>query len=161
MNALEKLREVTNTIATADNGLKLVDAWALAGRLLSRFPVDPAESARVLKEKDHSGLDAIVSRLENPAPKPAPAPSREISEADMKAAMRAFHKRLKLARLAEESKLGGRYTSAGKRSDIDAIIPPTEFPKEVWAALVRAGRLIDRGQGFYADADNPPPPPTP
>lgn len=159
MNALEKLREVTDAIAAADNGLKIVDSWALAGRLLSRFPVDAAESARVLKEKDHAGLDRLVHGLENPTPKAPPRPTREVSEGDMKAAMRAFHKRLKLTRLDDESKLGGRYTSSGRKSQVDAIIPPNDFPQDVWDALVRAGRLTPVGKGFYADADNPPPKP--
>lgn len=158
MNALEKLREVTNSIATADNGLKIVDAWALAGRLLSRFPVDATESARVLKDKDHPGLDRMVFALENPQPKAASDSSIEVSDADMKAAMRAFHKRLKLTRLDDESRLGGRHLSGGRKSDVDAIQPPNEFSKEVWKALVAAGRLKPVGKGFYADADNEPKP---
>lgn len=159
MNALEKLREVTDSIATADSGLKIVDAWALAGRLLSRFPVDPTESARVLKEQDHAGLDRLVHALEHPAPKQSPKPAQDVSESDMKAAMRAFHKRLKLTRLDDESRLGGRYTSGGRTSKVDAIMPPTEFPPHIWDALVAAGRLKPVGKGFYADADNPPKPP--
>ncbi|MAY75388.1 MAG: hypothetical protein CMJ31_11855 [Phycisphaerae bacterium] len=65
--------------------------------------------------------------------------------------MRAFKKRLKLARLNDESKLGGRYTSGGKKSKIDAIEPPTEFGPEVWRALAAEGRLRHTGQGFYAE----------
>jgi len=156
MNALEKLREVTDSIATADNGLKIVDAWALASRLITRFPVDAAESARVFKEQDHPGLDRLVHALEHPAPKQAPKPKRDISDADMKAAMRAFHKRLKLTRLDDESKLGGRYTSGGRVSKVDAIMPPNDFPPDVWQALAQAGRLKPVGKGFYADAENEP-----
>lgn len=159
MNALEKLREVTDSIASADNGLKIVDGWTLAGRLLSRFPVDATESARVLKAQDHAGLDRLVHALENPAPKQTAKPTQDVSEADMKAAMRAFHKRLKLTRLDDESKLGGRYTSGGRVSKVDAIEPPKDFPPHVWDALVAAGRLKPVGKGFFADADNPPKPP--
>ena len=68
--------------------------------------------------------------------------------------MHAFRKRLKLARLNDESKLGGRYTSGGKRSGIDAVQPPGEYPDRVWKALVQAGRLVDAGGGFYADAED-------
>lgn len=153
MNALEKLREVTDTIGSSKNGLQIVDAWALAGRLLGRFPVDPGESGRVLAEKDHAGLDTLVRSLENPessAPEGIPS---SVTEGDMTAAMKAFRKRLKLARLDQESKLGGRYTSGGKRSGIDAIRPPTEFPPEVWKALEAAGRLRHTGGGLYAEAE--------
>jgi hypothetical protein len=159
MNALEKLREVTDSIAKADNGLKIVDAWALASRLIARFPVDAAESARVFKAKDHAGLDRLVHALEHPAPKAPAKPTLEVTDADMKAAMRAFHKRLKLTRLDDESRLGGRYTSGGRKSQADAIEPPKDFPREVWDALVQAGRLKPMGKGFYADAENQPKPP--
>lgn len=147
MNALEKLRQVVGEIQSGK------DAWPLAQRLLQRFPIDTGESARILKERDVVGLDALVERLENPQPKQIDtkaAPS-DVSEKEMAAAMRAFRKRLKLARLADESKLGGRYTSGGRRSEIDAIQPPHEFPAEVWRALVAAGQLKHTGQGFYAE----------
>lgn len=150
MNALEKLREVTDTIAKPKNGLALVDAWSLASRLLSRFPVDRVAAEHAVKQRDHAALDAIVSALEHPPVKARPdAPP--VTDADMKAAMRAFHKRLKLTRLDQESKLGGRYTSAGKKSDVDAILPPDDFPGHVWDALVEAGRLKPVGHGFYAE----------
>lgn len=151
MNALEKLREVTDTIGTSTNGLQIVDAWALAGRLLGRFPVDPAESKRVLAEKDHAGLDAMVRSLENPGSEPPARIPDSVTEGDMIAAMKAFRKRLKLTRLDQESKLGGRYTSGGKQSGINAIKPPTEFPPEVWKALVASGKLRDTGGGLYAE----------
>ena len=148
MNALEKLREVTDTIGTATNGLVIVDSWTLVGRLLSRFPVDKQESARVLAAKDHAGLNALVTELENPRPVRADA---GVSDGDMQAALKAFRKRFKLTRLDQESKLGGRYTSGGKKSDIDAIIPPSEFAPEVWRALEAAGKLRAAGGGFYAE----------
>lgn len=155
MNAIEKLREVTDTIGSAKNGLVLVDSWALAGRLLSRFPVDQAQAGAVLKSKDHAGLDAIVRGLEQPVVKTvAEAPKVTVTEADMQAAMRAFRKRLKLTRLDEESKLGGRYVSGGKKSGIEAIAPPNDFPPAVWKALVAAGRLREAGPGFLADVES-------
>lgn len=149
MNALEKLREVTDTIGTSKNGLQIVDAWALAGRLLTRFPVDAGESRRVLSEKDHLRLDALVRGLENPAPKVQAGAG--VSEGDMTAALKAFRKRLKLTRLDQESKLGGRYTSGGKKSDINAIVPPTEFATDVWRALEDAGKLRRVGGGMYEE----------
>lgn len=158
MNAVEKLRQVTDTIGSATNGLVIVDSWALAGRLLSRLPVDAGEAARVVKGQDHTGLEAMVAGLEGGRPEsPAGSKSgddatdREVPEAEMVAAMRAFRKRLRLARLDQESKLGGRYTSGGKKSGIEAIVPPNDFPAGVWRALARAGRLRDTGSGYYAE----------
>lgn len=149
MNALEKLRETTDAITAAAEPMKIMDQWTLAGRLLSRFPVDQSEADRVLRERDAAGLDALVDALEHPAKKTT-QPAVKVSEDEMSHALKAFRKRLKLARLADESKLGGRYTSGGRKSGIDAIEPPHEFSPEVWKALVSAGQLKDTGGGFYA-----------
>lgn len=151
MNALEKLREVTDTIGRSTNGPTIVDSWTLAGRLLERFPVDPAERKRLLAAKDHPALDAMVSGLENPAPKAAADNEPPVTEGDMTAAMKAFRKRLKLTRLDQESKLGGRCTTGGKKSDVDAILPPNDFPPRVWKALEAAGKLTHTGSGFYME----------
>ena len=149
MNALEKLRETTDAIVAAAAPMKILDQWTLAGRLLSRFPVDMAEAERVLRERDAAGLDGLVAGIERPATK-QDAPTVSVSEDEMSHALKAFRKRLKLARLADESKLGGRYTSGGRKSKIDAIEPPAEYGTEVWKALARAGKLKDTGGGFYS-----------
>lgn len=151
MNALEKVRSIVNEIRAMNNPMKLLDQWALTGRLLSRMPTDQAAVAAAVKARDLDALDAIVTALENPSPQSTPkAFSAEVSQTDMEAALKAFKKRLKLARLADESKLGGHYTTGGKQSQIDAIVAPTEFRPEVWKALEQAGRLKYTGQGFYA-----------
>lgn len=73
-----------------------------------------------------------------------------ISEEQLKRALGAFKKRLKLTRLDQESKLGGRRpTTSGKKSDIVGIVPPTDFPPAVWQELARQGRLKSVGGGFY------------
>jgi len=63
--------------------------------------------------------------------------------------MKAFKKRLKLARLDDESTLGRGPMSGGKSSSIVAIMPPNQYPKAVWDALVEQGRLKYSGQGLY------------
>ena len=169
MNAVQKLRSVADDIAAAAEPLKVVDGWALAGRLLARMPVDQGEVGRVVSEKDVEGLDALVRGLESPGgaggSAGAGASAREdagggagpgegggeggYEAATLQAAMKAFKKRLKLGRLADESRLGGRYTSGGRASKIDAIRPPSEFEDGVWRQLAREGRLVDMKQGFY------------
>ncbi len=150
MNIVQKLRSMVGEIGKAQ-GKKLDEAWALVERILGRVPVDQEEGARVVKERDVAGLDILVAKLENPqAEAPKPKAGDQVSEGDMDAALKAFKKRLKLARLSDESRLGNRYTTGGRKSEIDAIIAPTEWPKEVWDALVEAGRLQYTGQGFYA-----------
>lgn len=75
---------------------------------------------------------------------PPPTPEQ------LKSALKAFRKRLKLTRLDDESRLTSRNPmSAGKKSEIAAILPPREFPREVWQELARQGKLRDTGRGFY------------
>lgn len=148
MNLVQKLRQMVGEVQTARGGA-LDDAWSLVGRLLGRMPVDQAEVERVCAGRDLAGLDALVSALESPAPAPG-GPVGEEVQRQMAPALKAFRKRLKLARLNDESKLGGRRLSGGKRSQIDAIIPPTDYPRAVWDALVASGDLKDAGGGFFA-----------
>jgi hypothetical protein len=84
-----------------------------------------------------------------PAVPDAPKADPEV----MKAAMKAFRKRLKFARLDAESRLGVRPTTTGRKAEIDAIIAPSDYPRSVWEALVAAGRLRSEGGGFYALVD--------
>lgn len=155
MNAIQKLRQLHTEIAESGDGLKIVDAWATVARLLPRATTDAAEAQRVLSEKDAEGLGRMIDAIENPVPK-ASTSQAEATHEEKKAALRAFHKRLKLARLNDESKLGGRLMTGGKKSEIDAVEAPREFPPRVWKALVADGTLRDTGGGFYADASDRP-----
>lgn len=74
----------------------------------------------------------------------------------LKAAFKAFRKRLKLTRLEEESKLSRRPTTTGQGSAIVAIVPPTGFPQAVWEELVRQGKLKKAEQGMYELIENNP-----
>lgn len=64
-------------------------------------------------------------------------------------ALKAFKKRLKLARLDDESRLGGHYTTSGSRSGIVGIAPPSQYPPTVWDELVQLGKLRSSGGGAY------------
>ncbi|MFQ5492043.1 MAG: hypothetical protein ACE5GE_15100 [Phycisphaerae bacterium] len=68
---------------------------------------------------------------------------------ELRRAMKAFKKRLKLSRLDAESALGRGAMTSGSRSGIVAITPPHQYPKAVWDELVRQGRLKYVGQGLY------------
>lgn len=84
----------------------------------------------------------------DPAPGAAPAPGAPIPPETLKSAMKAFKKRLKLTRLDHESRLGHGPMSSGKKAEVDAIVPPREFPMAVWAELVAQGKLRNTGQGY-------------
>ncbi len=76
-------------------------------------------------------------------------PDGSLTKETLQRAMKAFKKRLKLARLDDESRLGRDPLSKGGRSGICAVQPPEQYPAEVWEALVQKGRLRSLGQGLY------------
>ena len=82
---------------------------------------------------------------------PSDAPTPE----ELRRAMKAFKKRLKLTRLDDESSLGHGPMTGGRASGVVAIMPPNQYPRAVWDALVEKGRLRYEGQGLYQIADPP------
>lgn len=81
----------------------------------------------------------------------SPAPSSPaIGEETLKQALHAFKKRLKLTRLDQESSLGAhKPMTGGKKTEGLGIMPPNQFPREVWRELARQGKIKDMGGGFY------------
>jgi hypothetical protein len=71
------------------------------------------------------------------------------TEEDLKKALKAFKKRLKLARLDDDSKIGHGPMSAGGREKIVSMQPPAGFGKDIWEELVEKGFLKRDGVGFY------------
>ena len=80
---------------------------------------------------------------------PAAENEAPLDPAEVKRAIKAFKKRLKLTRLNDESKLGRNPLTSGKKSDVVAIMPPHQYPVAIWQELIRRGRLKDAGNGFY------------
>jgi len=68
---------------------------------------------------------------------------------ELKAAMKAFRKRLKLTCLDDQSRIGVGPMSSGRASGIVGITPPDQYPDSVWEELARQGRLRDIGDGQY------------
>lgn len=81
--------------------------------------------------------------------------SGEITPQELKQAMKAFKKRLKLTRLDAESTLGGGPLSGGRPSGIVAIEPPRQYPRAVWEKLVELGKLRRAGGGLYELVEEP------
>jgi hypothetical protein len=76
-------------------------------------------------------------------------PSDPPTAQDLKAAFKAFKRRLKLTRLDAESNIAGGPLSSGRGSGIVAIMPPNQFPQTVWDELVKQGKIKHAGQGTY------------
>ena len=70
------------------------------------------------------------------------------SQEEMRKALKAFKKRLKMTQLDDDSKLGhSRLTKGAAR--IVSIQPPAGFGREIWEELADAGYLKRDGIGFY------------
>jgi hypothetical protein len=68
------------------------------------------------------------------------------TDEELKRALKAFKKRLKLTKLDEES---GLSRGGGKKSGITGITPPTGHPPGIWEELVSKGKLKrDMGNTF-------------
>lgn len=74
---------------------------------------------------------------------PVPTPQ------ELKAALKAFKKRLKLTCLDDQSRIGVGPMSSGRQSGIVAITPPDQYPDAVWEELARQGKLRRAGSGLY------------
>ncbi|MFO0907315.1 MAG: hypothetical protein U0794_02955 [Isosphaeraceae bacterium] len=68
------------------------------------------------------------------------------TEEERKRAFKAFKKRLKLARLDDESGL----SRGSKTSRIGGITPPAGHPPGIWDELVAEGKLRPEGNGIYS-----------
>ena len=72
-----------------------------------------------------------------------------LSAENLKRAMKAFKKRLKLTRLDDESSLGHGSKDKSRGSGIVAVTPPNQYPQQVWDKLVEMGKLRSAGSGLY------------
>jgi len=72
-----------------------------------------------------------------------------LEEPNLKRALRAFRRKIKTLRRDDESRIGSRYTTTGRPSNICAITPPHDYPAPVWEKLVELKRLKRAGQGTF------------
>jgi hypothetical protein len=80
---------------------------------------------------------------------PSPVAAQPISPDTLKNALHAFKKRLKLTRLEEESRLGSKVLTGGRKSATVAIQPPRDYPQAVWNELASQGKIKTYGSGLY------------
>ena len=67
---------------------------------------------------------------------------------DLRKALKAFRKKLKMMQLEDDSKLG-HSPLTGPRSAVVAIQPPAGFGREIWDELSQKGFLKHEGGGMY------------
>ncbi|MBO6514352.1 MAG: hypothetical protein JJ974_10345 [Phycisphaerales bacterium] len=152
MNLSQKIRDTETKLRSMSDPMKQLDSWQLLERLLGRMPVDQSELARIIKERDAIGLDDMIRRLEDPeAFQTKEEPLPEFTQSELNDALRAFRHRIKFKKLDDESKISQRNLTGGKKAQIDSMQPPgaSEFDPLIWKVLVKEGRLVYDGQGFY------------
>ena len=152
---LAEVEAKVDAIAAAD-AASAGPQWGALHKALLKAKVDPHAIMRLVTARDLAQAQLMLRWLQGEEIEVAAPAAPEAPKVDpdvMKAAMKAFRKRLKLARLDAESRLGVRPTTSGKKAGIDAIIAPSDYPRSVWEALVAAGRLRSEGGGFYALVD--------
>jgi hypothetical protein len=69
------------------------------------------------------------------------------TDEELKRALKAFKKRLKLTKLDDES---GLSRGGGKKSGITGITPPAGHPQGIWEELVAKGLLKRDMSGTYS-----------
>ncbi len=147
---LNEADEIRSTLSAERVGPE----WGVMQRLLAKAGAESSTIARAVATRDLELIDRLIAKIRDPEldidPPEAPTgETPEIPEDVLRDAMRAYRKRVKLTRLDHESKLARSPLSSGKDADFDAIIPPNQFPPEVWRALADRGELESTGQGFY------------
>jgi hypothetical protein len=73
----------------------------------------------------------------------------QFSPEELKGALKAFKKRLRILRRDDESAFTRGAMTGGRQSGIAAVKPPHQFPREIWEELVRQGKLRYAGDGLY------------
>ena len=71
------------------------------------------------------------------------------TEEELKKALKAFKKRLKLMRLDDDSRIGHGPMSGGGKEKVMSMQPPLGFGREIWEELADKGFLKRDGVGFY------------
>lgn len=146
-----RLNELLAAIRATGDPRRAAAEWKQAFNLLKKTDLPANRVANVVAMR---GVDQLAELIDTLAGPPEVAEEDRPDEETCKAALKAFRKRLKLTRLDDESQIDSRnHLSKGATSEIDSIIPPHEWPAEVWQELARQGKLRALGKGFYELAE--------
>jgi len=169
------LRDLRETIMHLEADPEAGRLWGDAQHALMKTRADRKEIMRLIASRDIGRLKQMLEALESGRTQPPPPPGASpdappgadagdgagseseppVDPGELRRAMQAFRRRLKLQRLDDESRLTVKPMTSGRHSEIAAIIPPREFADAIWRELARRGDLVDMGQGFYRLAEEP------
>ena len=174
---IQRLHEIISDLAVESDKGKSASLWKAAGMTLAKTSYDSLKAARVIADRNVEALAKIVTELTARAKEPRPAapgpaatatavaiaatvrvtptapttsPAAGPPSADeLKSALRAFKKRLKVTRLDSESAISSRALTGGQKSGIVAIAPPSDYRRECWEILATEGKIKRAGGGLY------------
>jgi len=118
--------------------------WSQASSAFSRAEANDEDLELAIEAQDIELFGEVIEGWQSG--------DRVLPEGDrliLKRAIKSFRKRLKLTMLDDSSGLGGGPMSGGRGTDIVGVTPPEHYPAEVWAALVRQGRLVADRWGTF------------
>lgn len=180
---IDQARALLATLATDPTGPSSGPKWKSLHTLLKKAPCDQMRLARFIAERNVEAMRKVLDEVAAapppaprqpayapsadgtpPPPRPSPPPLVQVraekpTPQQLKTALAAFKKRLKLTKLEQESRLGRSPLTSGAKSNIIAILPPNPnlYPKIYWEELEKQGQIRNTGGGFYELVDKPKP----
>jgi hypothetical protein len=141
---ITRLRDLVARIAAGLDPAAADAAWAEAETAVNAAGAgEEAAIALPVLERDANAVAALVAAWDA---KTTPLATED--QAVLRRAMNAYKKRLKLTRADDEYSSSRNPLSRGTSSSILGVRPPDQFTADVWALLVRHGRLRDGGHGL-------------
>ena len=123
--------------------------WRQAYNLLKKTSAAGNHLDNVVGSRDVTELAAVIDGLRVGTSAQPAAATPAIDEAILKAAMKAFRRRLKFDQLDEDSKIDMRDPMSKGATKVTAIEPPREWGPEVWDELARRGAIRRVGKALY------------
>jgi hypothetical protein len=139
-----RLRTAAERLAAGADGAEADAIWREAFRSVEAAGADEVEDVALpVMEKSLPDLQALLARWDA-----GKAPLPEWDKEVLKRAMKAWKRRLEITRGDDEITGGRNPLSRGASSSITGVKGPERYPPDVWALLVKQGKLRDAGHGL-------------
>jgi hypothetical protein len=140
----ERLRALQRALEAAGSEAEAERLWAEADAAVRDAEAEEeAEIALPVWDRDIDAVGRLLRAWDE-----GKAPLSAWDKAVLKRAFTAFKKRLRLTRIDDSSTSALNPLSHGRDSSIVGVRPPEQYTPDVWAALVRQGKLRDSGGGL-------------
>lgn len=140
----DRIQAFAAELADAEDEAAARVLWRQMERVIER--AEAGEDAEIMLPVLERSLEDVHALLDGWRTGQMPLPAWD--KAVLKRAMKAYRKRLKLARLDDESSGSRNPLSKGEESSILGVKPPEQYSAEIWARLIEQGRLRDGGYGL-------------